>query len=90
MIEEKTELKFCRLCGKNKAAREFNPIELGRIGQASIFYDGCDSCAVVVHNSRELLKEIIMKEQEKIRHLNETPKIVIPPVIVPRDFKKEN
>lgn len=69
MDKKAKEMKFCRLCGKNRKADEFKEIKLARNtdGQA-IQLEACESCQTVFHNVRLLITEA-MKVVSQARNI---------------------
>jgi len=80
--ENKPEIKFCRLCGRYRSLDEIVSIQLARILNNLIAYDGCHSCSIVIHNAQVLIEEAIR------RAMAEQPKIIQPMFIPPKDIKK--
>jgi hypothetical protein len=74
------KLVLCRLCGKQKPAKEFEVIVLSRIGNALIKFAGCHACATVIFNATVIVQETIKK------YMDEQSKIIMPPngVVGPR------
>lgn len=91
--QEKTkppEMKFCRLCGKNKPIDDIGPIILFQMGTKAIVYQGCRSCEIVIHNATLIVKETIEREAKKIIQAKEPNRIIVPGIIIPKDLKGDN
>jgi MinD superfamily P-loop ATPase len=75
------ELRFCRLCGKNKSTKEFRVIQLAKLGNAVVKYSGCEACDVVIHNATIIIAETVKRFVDQ-----NNPKIMAPPekkIIIP-------
>ena len=82
------ELKFCRLCGKNKPMDEFAPIPLARLDEKRLIgCEGCKLCQTVVHNIRIILRETEEKVRKIEEKTEEKSQIIVPSVMVPRNIK---
>jgi Pyruvate/2-oxoacid:ferredoxin oxidoreductase delta subunit len=65
-MNNENPLVFCRLCGKFKPADEIMAIQLAKMGNLAIKYNGCKACSTVIHNATLIVKETserFMKER---------------------------
>jgi len=101
-MDQSPELKFCRLCGKNKPADKFEPIPLFEFEGKLFIQLACELCRVVVHNVRQIyrdetnrIKDAEQKTaQEKLAsqvHLSGLPdkgkRIVVPFLKTPKNLR---
>ena len=78
MDENKPELRFCRLCGKERPAKDFSKILLARIPAGNVVYDGCKGCATTMHNAVQILKEFLERVEKKIQEAQEPRRTSFP------------
>lgn len=80
-MNDKMDIKFCRLCGKNKPATEFFRTPLARIAPDRVFgCEVCKSCQTVVHNIRTLVRDADNNYREEMKQKAEAaPRMIVPP-----------
>ena len=91
MKEKNLDLKmrFCNLCGKNKPAKNFVPIDLSQTRTIMVKGEGCNLCAIVVHNANRIFNEEVTKMvlAKKVPASQDPKRIVIPQLILPMGLK---